>query len=223
MQPVIIAIGGGSGSGKSSIAAWVAANLCPMSIQIISEDDYHHTQVANTGLDHINFDDISKKDHELLYKHICALKRGDEIEKPIYNFSTHMREDGVVLVHPSDLIIIEGIHVLYREEIVREVDLSIYIDVPDDIRLARRILRDIEERGRDMNQVISQYLSTVRPMHYKYTHPGRFNADMIVLDERPEITRRTDVSNSELEHIGAPILGRIKNAISSRTLAHHSD
>ncbi len=222
MQPVLVAIGGGSGSGKSTIAKWISAQLSQLKVQIISEDDYYHSnEDEKAHLEGFNFDEITRKDHVLLYQHVCALKAGGSIEKPMYDFTTHKRKVERTVVYPSELIIIEGTHILYNDNIIKEVDISVYIDVPDDIRLARRILRDIDERGRKTHDVISQYLGTVRPMHYRYTHPGRFNAHMVVLDERPEIAKG-EVSSEEIELIGIPILTRIKKLL-PKTHVRYSD
>ena len=220
MTPLVLMIGGGSCAGKSTLAEWLKAKLAPVEAAILREDDYFidHPEGA-AALDGLNFDDIAQKDHALLLLHLGGLKAGESVEKPLYDFSTHRRKRETETAAPSPVIIVEGTHILYREALLSLADLSVYIDTPDDIRLARRILRDIGERGRQTADVIAQYLRSVKPMHYRYTYPGRFKADMIVDASDPRVADPFALSDDELEHPGAPVLHRVRRLLGKRTPA----
>jgi uridine kinase len=180
-----MAIGGGSGSGKSTLARALSDRLAPRRVLILAEDDYYRDNAATPGFDAatFNFDDIAAHDHALLAQDLAALRAGLSIQRPAYCYVTHRRLDAQSPTDPADVIIVEGIHILYPPELRPLFDLTVYVDVPDDVRFARRLLRDVKERGRDAGSVVAQYLRTVRPMHYRYTHPSRFDADMIVADD----------------------------------------
>jgi uridine kinase len=210
-RPVIVTIGGGSGSGKSTFARAISKALNSKRVLVLNEDNYNHDHGSNPTFvaSDFNFDHIEAHDHALLSAHIQQLRDGGQIHQPIYDFVTHRRQSATNLGGPSDIILIEGIHVLYSDAIRFYTDLSVYIDVPDDVRLARRLFRDIVTRGREPLSVMAQYLVTVRPMHYRYTYPGRFVADIVLHDYGNRLVEEDPSSTKEIRLLIAPVLSRI--------------
>jgi uridine kinase len=192
--PLILAITGGSGSGKTSVAEALADALRPRAVAILREDDYYRDNAATPGFDPatFNFDDVATRDHGLLGEHLKALRSGRAIAMPRYDFAGHARLAETVDTGPADIVIVEGIHVLCPAELRALYDYAIYLDIPDDIRLARRIFRDMAERQRSIETVIRQYVQTVRPMHYRFTDPCRAFADRVIAFDDASLT--ADVS-----------------------------
>jgi uridine kinase len=181
-KPFIVAITGGSGSGKTTTAGQLIDLLKPLSAQLISQDDYYKNSRALPDFNPAtyDFDTPSARDHELLAQHLADLRAGKSIDVPVYDFTIHGRRDATHHMEPSDVIILEGTHTLCDPAIFELCDLKVYVDTPDDIRLLRRLLRDIHERGRTPENVANQYLATVRPAYERWTGPSRLNADLIV-------------------------------------------
>ncbi len=181
-KPLIIGIAGGSGSGKSTVAHNVADNLGSLSVAFIDMDAYYRN-FAKLSLDErrrLNWDHPDAFDYGLLTEHLERLAKREPIEKPIYDFVTHLRADEVAKVEPSDVIVIDGI-LLFVDERVRDLcDVKVFVDADADIRLIRRLQRDISSRGRPLGEVIDQYLSTVQPMHLQFVEPSKRYADIIV-------------------------------------------
>jgi uridine kinase len=184
-KPFIVAIGGGSGSGKTTIANETASLLAGKNVIVLSEDNYYRDNGNTPGFDAetFNFDDIEARDHLLMQQHIHELRAGRGIDLPNYCFVNHRRKPETTPIPSADVIMIEGTHLLYPAQLRSSFDITVYIDVADDIRLARRMLRDLGERGRSPSSVVDQYLGTVRPMHYRFTHPARFTADLVLANE----------------------------------------
>lgn len=182
MQALVIGIAGGSGSGKTTIAEKIKERVGVHRISFIEMDCYY-SDLAHLPLEdraQNNFDHPSAYDAELFVEHIKQIKNGSAIEKPEYDFVTHTRKDTVTVVKPQPVIIVEGI-LLYENPKVRElIDIKTYVETPDDIRFIRRLMRDIEERGRTPRSVVDQYHKTVRPMHETFAGPTREWADMII-------------------------------------------
>lgn len=182
-KPVIIGIAGGSGSGKTTIAHEVAKQINDNDrIMIITQDSYYKD---NTGLPmeermKINYDHPDAFDMPLLEAQINQLLHKKPIEMPTYDFTAHTRSDATIHVEPADIIILEGILVLFNEEIRNLMDIKVYVDTDDDIRFIRRLQRDMKERGRSLDSVISQYLATVKPMYHQFIEPTKRYADIIV-------------------------------------------
>lgn len=180
-NPIVIGIAGGTGSGKTTLAKRIQASLGAKST-LIEQDSYYkdwsHLSVEERS--ELNFDHPESLDFEKLSQDIFALKNGQPIEKPIYNFSPHARDKGTIHVEPTEIIIVEGILVLNDEKTRNLCDLKIYVQTDDDIRIVRRIERDIDERGRDFASVKRQYLKTVKPMHNRFVEPSKEYADVIV-------------------------------------------
>ncbi len=176
----IIGITGGTGSGKTTIVRKIS-EVCPDSV-FIAQDNYYKSAefINNTNITDYNFDHPDAIDFELLKEHLRALKEGRSIDMPQYDFVHHRRTDETVHVEPAKLVILEGLMVLLEPDVRNLLDLKIYVDTPDDIRFIRRLLRDINERGRTMDSVVKQYLNAVRPGHSQFIEPTKEYADIII-------------------------------------------
>jgi uridine kinase len=182
LKPLIIGIAGGSGSGKSTVARNVAEHLTSSSVAFIDMDAYYKNFTA-LSLDErrkLNWDHPDAFDYDLLCSHLNALSMRQAIEKPEYDFVTHLRRAEPTRVEPADVVVIDGI-LLFVDERVRELcDVKVFVDAEADIRLIRRIERDTHVRGRPLDEIIEQYLSTVQPMHLQFVEPSKRYADVIV-------------------------------------------
>ncbi|GAA0638102.1 uridine kinase [Brevundimonas lenta] len=181
---ILIAITGGSGSGKSTLAEALVAALPGGAAVLLREDSYYRDAASLPDFDPatFDFDDVAARDHELMVRDLAALKAGQDITAPIYSFIHHGREPGGEPVRATEVVIVEGTHVLCTPALVELFDIRVFVDTPADIRFIRRLLRDQAERGRTAESVIGQYLATVRPGHERLTEPSRVNADFIVAD-----------------------------------------
>ena len=179
----LIGIGGGTGAGKTTI---VRALVDRMGGTVIDLDAYYHDRsgLPPAERNRINYDDPVAIDAVLLVAHLTQLTHGEPVQKPVYSFATHTRI-GVEVVAPARLVIVEGLFTLWWESLRSLLDVKIFVDAPSDLRLIRRIRRDISERGRSVDQVLQQYLGTVRPMHARYVEPTRAHADLVVTNDGP--------------------------------------
>lgn len=182
MKPLIIAIAGGSASGKTTVVKEIVDRLKSIDITVICHDDYYKDQTHLTMEERVktNYDHPSSLDNELFVEHLHKLLNGESIEKPIYDFVTHNRKKETLSLKPTKVIFIEGILVLEEKKIRDCADVKIFVKSDEDIRFIRRLKRDIDERGRSMDAVINQYLSTVKPMFNKYVNPSSRYADIII-------------------------------------------
>lgn len=180
-KPIVVGIAGGTGSGKSTITSSLKEKLKD-SVVVIEQDSYYKDQSSLPFEERIktNYDHPFAFDNDLLVEHVLSLKEQKSIEKPIYDFETHNRKEETILVEPCDVIIVEGILILYEEAVRNLLDIKIFVDTDSDVRIIRRILRDIKERGRTLDSVIMQYLNTVRPSHLQFIEPSKRYADIIV-------------------------------------------
>ena len=181
-RPLIIGIAGGSGSGKTTIAQSVVDLVGSDVVSRLPYDAYYRDQAHLTYDERtkINYDHPDSLENELLVEHIQALRAGRPVDRPVYDFSTHTRASETVRVEPEPVVLVEGILVLAEPEIRAEMDLRLYIDTDADLRVMRRIQRDIVERGRTVDSVLRQYEATVRPMHLEFVAPSRRHAHIIV-------------------------------------------
>ena len=181
-KPVVIGVSGGTGSGKSTVAKAIFKSLPDENILIIEQDAYYKDQSSLTYDERVktNYDHPLAFDTELLIEHIKQLCEHKCIEKPIYNFSMHNREEKTVNVQPKEIIIIEGIMILEDARLRNLMDIKIFVDTDADVRIIRRITRDINERGRTLESVIEQYLTTVKPAHEQFIEPTKKYADIII-------------------------------------------
>ncbi|OYD07488.1 uridine kinase [Paludifilum halophilum] len=180
-RPVIIGVAGGSGSGKTT----VARNICERfsdSVALIEQDAYYKDQSHLPMEERIktNYDHPLAFDHELLISHIEELIRGRPIQKPVYDYTRHTRSPEKVTVHPKDVIILEGILLLEEERLRELMDIKAFVDTDADVRILRRLERDVKSRGRSLDSVIQQYLTVVRPMHLQFIEPSKRYADLII-------------------------------------------
>lgn len=181
-KPILIGITGGTGSGKSTVAQAIYKALPAKNISIIEQDAYYKDQR------HLSFEERTKTnydhplafDTDLLIEHLKDLFNGKSIEKPIYDFSIHIRKGETITVESRDIIILEGIMILEDERLRDLMDIKIFVDTDEDVRVIRRIIRDIQERGRTLDSVINQYLTTVKPAHQQFIEPTKKYADIII-------------------------------------------
>lgn len=182
MHPVVIGIAGGSGSGKSTVLRRIVEAFGPARIAMLDHDSYYK-DLSHLSLDvrmGFNFDHPDALETALMVEHLDALIRGETVQKPTYDFVGHSRAAPTVEIKPRPVIIVEGILVLAEAALVERMDIKIFVDTDDDIRLVRRIRRDIEERGRAIHAVLDQYERTVRPMYLEFVEPSKRRADIIL-------------------------------------------
>ncbi|WP_313756418.1 uridine kinase [Tissierella sp.] len=181
-RPLLIGITGGTGSGKSTVSKEIFKSIHEKKIAVIEQDSYYKDQSNLTFEERVktNYDHPLAFDNELLVKHLKDLMDNKAIEKPIYDFENHTRKKETINVEPKDIIILEGILILFEEEIRNLLDIKVFVDTDSDVRVIRRILRDIKDRGRTLDSVILQYMETVRPAHLQFIEPTKRYADIII-------------------------------------------
>ena len=180
--PLIIGISGGSGPGKTSVTQAISEVFKDHSVVVIEQDYYYKDQshLAFEERLNTNYDHPFAFDNDLLIQHVNDLLNDKAIEKPIYDYAQHTRSSETVLIQPKDVIILEGILVLEDERLRNLMDIKLFVDTDSDLRIIRRILRDIHERGRTVESVVEQYLTVVRPMHNQFIEPTKRYADVII-------------------------------------------
>lgn len=218
----LIAMSGGSGSGKSTLAVALLERLGPGRAVMFGEDAYYHPMsyygAPETDAERealvagINYDDPKSKEVDHLVSDLKALKAGEAVDQPIYDYDRHDRSQKTRRIEPAPVLILEGIHALSMPKIRNLIDLSVYVDTPDDLRLARRIRRDVIERGRTVDSVLQQYMSTVRAAHYRFTYPAMFEADLVIADEGVPAYGHVKPSAEAIERMLAPVLSRLQTA-----------
>lgn len=181
-NPVLIGVAGGSGSGKSTVAGELFRQFQYDRVTMIEQDSYYKDQCHLSLEERVttNYDHPLAFDNDLLLTHLQELLQGRAIEKPIYDFKVHNRKQERVRVEPQDVIILEGMLILEDERIRNLMDIKVFVDTDADVRIVRRIVRDIEERGRSLESVVNQYLNIVRPMHLQFIEPTKRYADVII-------------------------------------------
>ena len=180
-KTILIGIAGGSASGKTTLAHKIK-DLFDKKVVIIREDDYYkdRSDISFEERAKINYDHPFAFDHDLLNKQLTDLIKGKSIEKPIYDFTVHNRSKETEIIEPCDVIILEGLFVLEEKSIRDLLDIKIFVDTPSDIRIIRRILRDVKERKRDLDNIVEQYANTVRVMHEEFVEPSKKHAHIII-------------------------------------------
>lgn len=181
-RPIIIGVTGGSGSGKTTVSKAIYNQLHGQAIQIITQDTYYNDQSSMTMAERkaVNYDHPLAFDTDLLIKQLTDLRNNKAIEMPVYDYTQYTRSAETVHVEPQDVIILEGILILDDERLRDLMDIKVYVDTDDDIRIIRRIKRDMAERGRTLDSVINQYLATVKPMYHQFVEPTKRYAEIIV-------------------------------------------
>lgn len=182
MDVTIIGVAGGTGSGKSTLVKRLQEAFKNDDVATLCHDYYYkaHPELTYEERTKLNYDHPAAFDTDMLVEHIRALKNNVPIEHPVYSFVDHNRTDERVLVKPSRVIIVDGILIFEHKELRDLMDIKVFVDTDADVRLARRILRDVIERGRTMQSVVDQYLTTVKPMHEEFVEPSKKYADVII-------------------------------------------
>lgn len=162
MKSIIIGIAGGTGSGKTTLTERLRDHFGADEVSVINHDSYY------------------KRHDELLVQHLQALRRGESVKVPVYDYTIHNRSDKTITVHPAPVIIVEGILIFASQELCDMMDMKVFVDTDADVRILRRIVRDVKERGRTLDSVVNQYLTTVKPMHEQFVEPSKRKADLIV-------------------------------------------
>ena len=211
-QSFLIGIGGGTGSGKSYVTECIVSHYGREHVAVVDYDSYyrdesHLTFEARSGQ---NFDHPKAIDHDLLYSQMRSLAAGKSIQKPVYDFTQHLHTSSFTTVCPAPLIILEGIFALWDQRIRALMQCKVFVHADDDLRFIRRLKRDVVERGRSTESVISQYLESVRPMHLAHVEPTRHFADLVVensahLDVKPIL----DAINTRAAHLFRPLPSKI--------------
>jgi len=181
-KPIIIGVAGGSGSGKTSVTRSICQRFADKTILVIEQDHYYKDQSDLPFEERLqtNYDHPLAFDNDLLIEHLNQLVDNEAVNKPIYDYKQHTRSDQVVKVEPKEVIILEGILILEDPRLVDLMDIKVYVDTDADVRIIRRLLRDIKERGRTIDSVIDQYINVVRPMHLQFIEPTKRYADIII-------------------------------------------
>jgi uridine kinase len=201
---LLIGIGGGSGSGKSALAKRIQEAAGDERVAVIELDTYYRdfSHLPKSERERLNYDHPDALDWDAILDDLSALRDGEAVELPVYDFTTHERRDEVIEVYPTPAVIVEGIHCLVHEPLRELLDIRIFVDTDADVRFIRRLRRDILDRDRSIDGVVAQYMATVRPMHNDYVEPGRRHADIIV----PESTGQNQLG---IELLVEAIVGRI--------------
>ncbi|HAQ7844279.1 TPA: uridine kinase [Enterococcus faecium] len=181
-KPIIIGVTGESGSGKTSVSRAIFNNFPDHSIMMLEQDSYYKDQSHLSFEERLNtnYDHPFAFDNDLLIQHVGDLLNYKAIEKPVYDYVAHTRSQATIIQEPKEVIILEGILILEDERLRDLMDIKVYVDTDDDIRIIRRIKRDMEERGRTLDSVIEQYLTVVKPMYHQFIEPTKRYADIIV-------------------------------------------
>ncbi|MDR8392176.1 uridine kinase [Aliifodinibius sp. S!AR15-10] len=182
MDPVIIGIAGGTGAGKTTVIRHISRQIGKKNIVVLEHDSYYRdlTHLSPEERANQNFDHPSALETELMIQHLKALKEGREVEVPVYDFTHHVRKEETRQVKPKKLILVDGILIFSEQDLREHMDIKIFVDTDDDVRLMRRIRRDIVERDRSLEGVLNQYEKYVRPMHLEFVEPSKRYADIII-------------------------------------------
>jgi len=183
---LVIGIAGGTGSGKTTVVNKILQNIDNNDINVLSQDNYYRDfpHLSFSERENLNYDHPKSIDFDLLLEHVKNLKNGQSINHPTYSFVKHSRTSDSVYVAPKNVLIVEGILVLTHKELVKEFDLKVFVHADSDERLIRRIKRDINERGRTLEEVLHRYQTTLKPMHREFIEPSKNEADIIVPNMR---------------------------------------
>ncbi len=182
VEPFIIGVAGGSGSGKTTVVQEIITGLGPEQVSFIQHDSYYldRSETPPERRPLLNYDHPDALETSLLVRHLRRLKRGQSVEIPVYDFTRHARTDETVTVLPRRAVIVEGILILVDKALRELLDIRVFVDTDADLRILRRIARDLKERGRDLESVVQQYLGTVRPMHLEFVEPSKRYAHVII-------------------------------------------
>jgi uridine kinase len=196
ITPYVIGIAGGTGSGKTTVAREIVAEFTSRDVLYIQFDNYYRdlSDMPFSVRAATNFDHPDSIESELIIQHLRQLKSGKSVEQPVYDFKTHSRSNKKFLINPAPVIVVEGILTFAYPELLKLLDMKIFVDTEADIRFIRRLERDIKERGRTMDNVVKQYLETVRPMHLEFVEPSKRYADIIIPEGRNDVALHAIIS-----------------------------
>lgn len=182
MDTILIGIAGGTGSGKTTLADKLVDSFGSQEVTVIRQDNYYkrHDDMDYEQRAKLNYDHPDAFDSDLFYEHIVALKQGKSVEIPVYDYTIHNRSEETILINPTPVIVLEGIMLFVEKVLCDLMDIKVFVDTDADVRILRRIVRDVKERGRSLESVIGQYLTTVKPMHEQFVEPSKRRADIIV-------------------------------------------
>lgn len=199
---LVIGIAGGSGSGKTTLTNQIAAQL-KESVTVIKHDDYYkaHDEMTYEERCRLNYDHPNAFDTELMIEHLKLLRQGRSVECPVYDYTVHNRSKDTVIINPGQVIIVEGILIFENKALCELMDIRIFVDTDADLRIIRRIQRDVMERARSLDFVISQYLHTVKPMHEQFVEPSKKNANIIVPEGGYNQVAMEMIRNHILNHL----------------------
>ena len=182
MNTILIGIAGGTGSGKTTLVDKLIDSFGDDEVSILRHDNYYkrHDDMCYEERSKLNYDHPDAFDTALLCEHICKLKAGEQIYMPVYDYSIHNRSEETILVKPAPVIVLEGILIFAEPSLCDLMDIKVFVEADADERILRRVIRDVKERGRDLEGVVDQYLTTVKPMHYLYVEPTRALDDVVI-------------------------------------------
>ncbi|WP_077327128.1 uridine kinase [Virgibacillus siamensis] len=201
-KPVVIGVAGGSGSGKTTVTRSICQRFADKTILVIEQDYYYKDQSHLPFEERLNtnYDHPLAFDNDLLISHLHDLMNQKSIEKPVYDYKIHTRSNEVIPVDPKEVIILEGILILEDPRLVDLMDIKVFVDTDSDVRIIRRLLRDIKERGRTLDSVIDQYINNVRPSHLQFVEPTKRYAD-IIIPEGGQNHVAIDIMATKIENI----------------------
>jgi len=178
---IVIGIAGGTGSGKTTITREIVKRLGE-NVTVLMHDSYYkaHHDLSYEERSQLNYDHPNAFDNDMMAEALAKLKSGEPVEVPIYDYTIHDRSENTMTLHPTPVILVEGILIYHSAELRDLMDIKIFVDTDADVRILRRIIRDIQERGRSLESVVSQYLNTVKPMHEAFVEPSKKYADIII-------------------------------------------
>ena len=205
MDIITIGIAGGTGSGKTTITKRIMKEFGG-NVSVLYHDNYYkrHDELSYAERTKLNYDHPNAFDTDLLVQHLEALRRGESVECPVYDYTVHNRSDKTITVRPAKVVVVEGILIFAEPELCAEMDIKLFVDTDADVRSLRRIVRDTRDRGRDLESIVSQYLATVKPMHEMFVEPSKRNADIII----PTGGHNRVATDFVMERIRAHIEGR---------------
>ena len=206
MDIITIGIAGGTGSGKTTITKRIMKEFGG-NVSVLYHDNYYkrHDELSYAERTKLNYDHPNAFDTDLLVQHLEALRRGESVECPVYDYTVHNRSDKTIRVKPAKVIVVEGILIFADPELCKRMDVKIFVDTDADVRILRRIVRDTRDRGRDLESIVTQYLATVKPMHEMFVEPSKRNADIII----PTGGHNRVATDFVMERIRAHMEGRV--------------
>lgn len=204
MNTILLGIAGGTGSGKTTLADKLIDSFGDDEVSVLRHDNYYkrHDEMDYEERSKLNYDHPDAFDTELLCEHIKLLKAGKSIEMPVYDYTVHNRSDKTIIVKPAPVILLEGILIFAEESLCELMDIKVFVDTDADVRILRRIVRDVKERERSLDSVIDQYLTTVKPMHEQFVEPSKRRADIIIPEGGKNVVALEMLIERVRKHLG---------------------